>query len=253
MNSPPASSIAGQRRGDLGHLHQRQDALVHPGAAAGAADDDQRQILLRGAFDQACQPLADDRAHAAHDEGRIGDAERHAAGADHAGAGQCRVGQPGPLLLGHEALGIRPSIGELQRVGRPQMLVHRLKGAVVEHLGDAFNRRNIKVVVALGTDVQPADDFFAIHRRGTTGALEPQPFGHTTFFLRLIQHRFTDPIAGHAGGTVFGRGDTGKPVRSWRMDTAGCGAGLGLRIDGGHGAEAHGWRGASGMKNKEIT
>ena len=39
--------IAGQRGGDLGHLHERQNAFVHASAAAGAADDDQRQVCRR--------------------------------------------------------------------------------------------------------------------------------------------------------------------------------------------------------------
>ena len=47
MNSPPAVVEAGQGGRDLGHLHQREHALVHARPAAGAGDDDQRQVLLR--------------------------------------------------------------------------------------------------------------------------------------------------------------------------------------------------------------
>ena len=71
-----------------------------------------------GPLDEPREPLADDRAHAAHDERGVGHAEGHAAGADHAGAGEGRVAQAGALLLGDEPLGVGLLVGEFQRVGR---------------------------------------------------------------------------------------------------------------------------------------
>ncbi len=106
---------------------------MHPRAAAGAADDDQRQLIARGPLDQPRQPLADDRAHAAHDERRIGDAEGHAAGANHAGAGERRVAHAGPRLLGLEPLGVRLLVAKAQRVGRRQVGVPLFERAFVEH------------------------------------------------------------------------------------------------------------------------
>ena len=54
---------------DLGHLHQRQDALLHPGAA-GAGDDDQRQPAIEAALDGAGDLLPHHRAHRAAHEAR---------------------------------------------------------------------------------------------------------------------------------------------------------------------------------------
>ena len=95
MNRPPDLVEPSQGGRHFGHLHQRQDAFVHAGPAAGSADDDQRQLLFGGSFDQSRETFAHDRAHAAHDEGRVGHAEGDAPGADHAGPGQRRVAQAG--------------------------------------------------------------------------------------------------------------------------------------------------------------
>ena len=71
----------------------------------------------RGSLDQPRQPLADDRAHAPHDERRIGHAERHAPGTNHAGAGEGRVAHPGPRLLGLESFRVRLLIAKAERIG----------------------------------------------------------------------------------------------------------------------------------------
>ena len=75
MYRPPAAWIAAQGRRDLRHLHQGEDPLVHPGPAAGAGDDHQRQVLAGRLLDGPGQLLADDRAHAPHDETAVGEAE----------------------------------------------------------------------------------------------------------------------------------------------------------------------------------
>ena len=62
-----------QSRRHLRHLHQRVNAFVHSGPAAGARDDDQRKLLAGGLLDAPRQLLADDRAHASHDEAAIGE------------------------------------------------------------------------------------------------------------------------------------------------------------------------------------
>ena len=68
--------VAGQGGGDLGHLHQREDPLVHPGPAAGAGDDHQRELLAGRLLDGPGQLLADDRAHDPHDEAAVGERRR---------------------------------------------------------------------------------------------------------------------------------------------------------------------------------
>src|SRR5258705_243021 len=60
----------------LGHLHQREDALLHP-RAAGRRDDDDRQVLVDRELDRPRELFADDRAHAAAGTGRLGHDHGH--------------------------------------------------------------------------------------------------------------------------------------------------------------------------------
>ena len=178
MNSPPAVSKPGQGGRDLGHLHQREHAFVHAGPAAGAGNDDQRQVVAGGPLDAAGELLAHHRAHAAHDEGRIGDAEGHAPGADHAGAGHGGVFQAGPLLLVLELLLIGAFVDELQRIGRLEVGVPFLEGAFVEELADPLPGRDVPVVIALGADAQPLLGLLAEDGGLAAGAAHPQALGH---------------------------------------------------------------------------
>ena len=106
MYRPPALIVTAQGRGDLGHLHQRQNALLHAGAAAGAADEDQRQLQPRRLLGGPRQLLADHRAHAAGHEGEIGDAEDHRPAADVAAADDGGVRHARLGLLRLQALGV---------------------------------------------------------------------------------------------------------------------------------------------------
>ena len=64
-NSCCGSCVSG--RGGLGHLHQREQALLHARAADGG-EADEGQLLLDGGLDAAHEALADHRAHrAAHE------------------------------------------------------------------------------------------------------------------------------------------------------------------------------------------
>src|SRR6185437_248004 len=56
-----------------------------------------------------------------------------------------------------------------------------LERALVEQLPDAFRRRNVPVVIALGTDAQTLFGLFAEDRGLAAGALFPQPLGHAAF------------------------------------------------------------------------
>ena len=98
--------------------------------------------------------LADDAAHAAHDEGRIGDGKGHAAGADHAGAAEGRVLQPGAVLLIHELLAIGGLVDEFQRVGRLEVGIPLLEGALVEELRDPLPGGDVPVIVAFRADAE---------------------------------------------------------------------------------------------------
>ncbi len=165
--------------------------------------------FLGGPFDQPCQLLADDRAHAPHDERRIGHAERHAAGTDHAAADDGRVAQAGPVLFGLQSVGIRFLVGEAQRIGRLKVGVPFLERPVVEHLRRFVRRHDIPVIIAFGQTPKPLLGFLAVDRRLAAGAELPKPFRHAPFVpLRALRTRLTDGgfyLTGcHGGGAVGG-------------------------------------------------
>ncbi len=74
-NGTPAFAQPLERGERLGQLHQGQRALLHPGAARGA-DDDQRHPLVERVLGGAGHLLADDRAHRAAHEPEVHDADR---------------------------------------------------------------------------------------------------------------------------------------------------------------------------------
>ena len=79
-NGTPAMPQALQRGHRLGQLHERQRALLHPGATR-RADDDERDPRGQGVLGGAGDLLADDRAHRAAHEPEVHDAQ---------GDGACR-------------------------------------------------------------------------------------------------------------------------------------------------------------------
>ena len=99
----PASASRCERGRGLGHLHQREDALLHAGAAGGRHDD-HRHVLVDGQLDGARQLLADHRAHAAAEEAELEDAQHDGMAADARHAGDDRLLHRG-LLLGGLARG----------------------------------------------------------------------------------------------------------------------------------------------------
>jgi hypothetical protein len=127
---------------------------VHPGAAAGTADDDQGQLFFGGSLYQPRKLLADDRSHASHDERRIGDAKRHSPRANHAAAHQRCVAHSGSLLLGLQTIGVWFLIRETERIGRHQLRKPFLKRSFVEHLANSLGCGNIEVIVALRANIQ---------------------------------------------------------------------------------------------------
>ena len=151
---------------------------MHPGPAAGAGDDDERELLAGRLLDGPGQLLADDRAHAPHDEAAVGDAEDDPDALDEPLADDRRLVQAGPLLLGLDALGVGAAVVEVERVAGPEVGEPLLEGVGVEDLGDPLGGRDREVVVALGADVEVLDDLLAEEGRAAAVAAHPDPFGH---------------------------------------------------------------------------
>ena len=124
--------------------------------------------------------FADDGPHAAHDERRVGDAERHAAGTDHAGADDGRVAQARSRFcssLIRSRYGFL--VGEAQRIGRLEVWRTIPRTCLRRATADALLGRNVPVVVALGADPHPLVGFFAEDGPLAAGAALPQTLGHT--------------------------------------------------------------------------
>ena len=143
-----------QDGGRLGHLHQREHALLHAGAA-GSRHDHQRVFALGGALPQPGDLLADDRPmRAAHErEVHHTEIDRHVA--QRAGDGEHGVSIAsvrGGLL---EALGV---LREAEGIGRPEVRLDSPWRAFVEQNVGVFLGANATMVVAGGAHVQVADE-----------------------------------------------------------------------------------------------
>ena len=136
----------------LRELHQREDALLHPGSTR-RRDGDQRtpSSAVRSQARANCSPTTlpieppmNAKSIAASGRG----------GPRSGPAGENRVAEPGPELCLGQTLHVRPEIEELQRVGRPQVAVLLVERAGVGELRDALARTDGEVVAALRADAE---------------------------------------------------------------------------------------------------
>src|SRR5262247_1344532 len=169
-----------ERGRGLGHLHEREDALLHPGATR-RGDDHERDALLQGQLDGAGELLTDHRGHAAAEERELEDGQRDRIAADARGAGDDRFTGVGLAAGGLEAIGVAARVLERQRILRSEGGLALVEGALVGQRCDALARRDAERVPALGTDpagpidLGPVDDLLA----GV--ALDPQALGDDDF------------------------------------------------------------------------
>ena len=132
----------------LGHLHQAENALLHPGAAAGRKDD-QRQFFRRRVLDGAGDLLAHGRAHAAHKEAAVQHSGHHRHAADAAYCRDSSLAEARLLGLGAELFGIPR---ETQHVLRGQLCVQLPETAAVQHKAQAVVRADGLMIAAVGAD-----------------------------------------------------------------------------------------------------
>ncbi len=95
MNSPPASSKRARAAETLAICISESMPSCMRAPPPEPETIISGSFCCGGPFDRPRELLADDAAHAAHDESRIGHAEGDAAGADHAGAADRGVLQAG--------------------------------------------------------------------------------------------------------------------------------------------------------------
>ena len=181
MYSPPAPIVTSQGGGNLGHLHEGQNAFLHAGPAAGAADQDQGEREPGRFLGGPRQLFADDGTHAAGHEGEIGDAEHDRPAANVAPADHRGVLHAGLGLLRFQSFAVQNAVGEAEHVLRLQLGEPFLEALFVEQLLDALARRQIEMVLALRTDVEAALGFLAKDGGLALRTANPQPFRNATF------------------------------------------------------------------------
>ena len=142
-----------EHRGDLGQLHQADDALHHAGAAR-CGNDDQRLALGQGTVGGTGDHLSNHRAHRSPDEAELHDAEHH-------------------ILFPDPAHGVDDGIiqaGLLARVDQA-LFVPGLE----QHV-DAELRRDLEVVAAVGANLKIGFKIGPEDHLAAFVALDPKPF-----------------------------------------------------------------------------
>ena len=141
----PPNSGAG-----LGHLHQGQDALLHPRPAGdGIADD--RQAVRHGVFKEPGDLLADDSPHGAHHKIRVHHKQAAALRADHCHAADDGFQLAGCRTGGFQLFGVA---GKLQQVPGAKPGVVLLEAVRVGQHADALAGVEPEVMAAVNAAVE---------------------------------------------------------------------------------------------------
>ena len=142
--------MAAHSRAGLGHLHEREDALLHAGPA-GDGEAHHRQTVLGGVLKQPGDLLAHHGAHAADHE--IGVHEKQGAGlALHLGGAAHHT-----LLFPGGQLGVAQFLvvaGKVQNVPAHQVPVHLLKAVLVRQVHNPVPGPHAKMVPAGGAHLE---------------------------------------------------------------------------------------------------
>src|SRR5438093_6973522 len=172
----PGGSQSLEDRGGLGHLHQGEDALLHPGAAR-RRDDDHWQVLLDRELDRARGLLAGHRAHAAAEEAELEDGEHGGLPADRRDPADHRLVGRGLLGGGAHPLAALLGVLEAQRIGRGQAAFALLERAGIGDLPDALACRYPERIMALRADAPGALHLGPVHDLLAGVALDPEALG----------------------------------------------------------------------------
>src|SRR5438128_714484 len=154
---------AGQRRRHLGHLHEREDALLEAGPARGGAHDE-RHADRPGVLDEARETLADPRPHAAAEEGEVEDRERHPMPAEACRAGEDPLPAPGLPARRPEP---GPVARERERIGSSETAVSLHERSPVDQQPHARRRREPQVMATARAHLESPCPIPAVRGLGT--------------------------------------------------------------------------------------
>ena len=161
----------------LGHLHEREHALLHARAARCGHEHD-GEPPRSGQLERAGDLLAHDRPHRRADEPEVHRSEHHRLRADLRGAGDDGLGQPALLGGGVQLRGVGLGGGELERVAGGEVGVDLGEGAFVGEQLDALRRGEVEVEAARGADAQRLHEFALVDGALAALALDPDAIGH---------------------------------------------------------------------------
>ena len=159
--------------GHLGHLHQREDTLLHARAAAGGENDIGAVVLDRrlGAQNEG---FAHTKAHGAAHEGKILHADHGLLLGDFAhGVDQC-IAFPSGLTRLLQPVDIAFGIAKFQRILAHQRRRQRCPAALVEQGFETLRGPDAAMMVAAGADMLIVLIFLEEHHLAAALALVPQ-------------------------------------------------------------------------------
>ena len=157
------------RSNGLGHLHEREDVLLHA-RATGAGDADQRDAVGDRVVRGQAEALAHDAAHRAAHEREVHHGEGGITADDASVASDERVAEARLQLGVHQTIGVRLEVNEGERVGRAQVAADLHEGAGVYELVDALHRAHHEVMATLGADALCMAQLVVAIVRATLGA-----------------------------------------------------------------------------------
>ena len=173
----PGAAEAIERGDGFGHLHQGEEAFVHPGPARGV-DGKHGQPLLGGPLHGAGELFAPDRAHAGAHERELGDRHHDRPAIDPAGTRDQRFSFARFLLGADELVGVGAlGFDELEGILRLDAAVPLLERAVIGEQRDPLAGVEPEMMAALRADAIVVVEFFRIDELATFGALDPHVFG----------------------------------------------------------------------------
>ena len=167
-------AVTGHSSGGLGHLHQGDDALLHPGAA-GCRKEHHRQPLFGSPFKGAGDLLTHHRTHGSHHEPGIHNDNHAFPGADGTFSGNDRLGEAG-FFLGFSHLFLISLKVQGIEGGEPFVIFH--KAVLVHRQLQPLLTGDAGVIGAGRTDLQVGIEIVHEHDVLAAGAFEQQIFGN---------------------------------------------------------------------------
>jgi hypothetical protein len=181
------------------HLHERQNALLHPRAAR-CGDHDQRRVLQHGELGGGDEPFADRDAHRTAHEIELERRDDRGLAAHLAMRHQDRVAGFGLFARFLQAVGVALAVAEAQRIGGRLGQLDLRVAAFVEQHGKAALGRQAHVMVAMRAHARVGVEIAVKDHLAARVALVPQIVGD----IGLARER-TDLRADEIGEPVHDR------------------------------------------------